>query len=83
REASAPETVTVTCGDGAPSANRLVTVEVKTGKKRVVVSPPNALTDENGQATFTITATKKTGNAKVQFKHQNLKDTVTVKVRKK
>ncbi|TVM04366.1 MAG: hypothetical protein CV087_00275 [Candidatus Brocadia sp. WS118] len=84
REASAEETVTLTCGDGSSAgANRLVTVEVKQGKKRVVVSPAQALTDDNGQATFTITATTKTGDAKVQFKHQNLKDNVTVKVRKK
>lgn len=102
---SAQEIVTVTCGDGSPSVNRLVTVKVKSceddededddddkkdkydrkkyDRKRVVVSPTNALTDENGQATFTITATKNIGNAKIQFEHQNLKDSVFVKVRKK
>ncbi|MDQ1273556.1 MAG: hypothetical protein QG591_2186 [Planctomycetota bacterium] len=83
REESEEVTVTLTCGDGSPSADKLVTVEVKGGKKRVNVTPANALTNENGQATFTITATTKTGDAKVQFKHQNLNDNVTVKVRKK
>jgi hypothetical protein len=86
REASASETVTVTCGDGSASDNRLVTATVKSGKKRIVVSPPSALTDANGQAQFTITATKKTGNAKVKFQdaaRSDVKDTITVKVRKK
>jgi hypothetical protein len=83
REESEEVTVTLTCGDGSPSADKLVTVEVKGGKKRVNVTPANALTNENGQATFTITATTKTGDAKVQFKHQNLNDNVTVKVKKK
>lgn len=83
REESGEITVTLTCGDGSPSANRLVNVDVKTGKKRVVVSPASALTDENGQAIFTVTATNNTGNAKITFLHQNLKDSVTVKVRKK
>lgn len=83
REESEEVTVTLTCGDGSPSANKLVSVDVKGGKKRVNVTPANALTNENGQATFTITATTKTGDAKVQFKHQNLNDNVTVKVRKK
>lgn len=83
REESGEITVTLTCGDGSPSANRLVNVNVKSGKKRVTVEPATALTDENGQAVFTVTATTKTGDAKITFLHQNLKDTVTVRVRKK
>ncbi|BBO19301.1 conserved hypothetical protein [Candidatus Brocadia pituitae] len=83
REQSGEITVTLTCGDDSPSANRLVNVEVRSGKKRVTVSPASVLTDENGQAKFTVTATTKTGDAKIRFTHQNLKDTVIVKVRKK
>lgn len=86
REESATETVTVTCSDGSPSPNRIVTATTTSGKKRIVVSPPSAVTDENGQAQFTITATTKTGNAKVRFQdaaRKELKDTVTVKVKKK
>ena len=67
REESEEVTVTLTCGDGSPSADKLVTVEVISGRKRVNVTPANALTNENGQAKFTITATTKTGNAKVHF----------------
>lgn len=84
REESGEITVSLNCGDGSSAgANRLVTVEVKSGKKRVNVSPAQAVTEENGQATFTITATTKTGDAKLKFRHQNLKDNIVVKVRKK
>ena len=39
----------------------------KAGKKRVTIDRESAMTDENGQATFTITAGEKKGNAKVKF----------------
>jgi len=78
---SAQETVTLTCKKGLPSANRLVKVKIVSGKKRVTVSPTTKETDENGQTTFTITATEKTGNAVVRFKYKNLTRDVTVKVR--
>ncbi|TWU53164.1 Beta-propeller repeat protein [Candidatus Brocadiaceae bacterium B188] len=83
RGASAQETVTLTCKKGLPSANRLVMAKIVSGKKRVTVSPTMIETDENGQATFTITATEKTGDAVVRFKYKNLIRDVTVKVRKK
>ncbi|TVM03502.1 MAG: hypothetical protein CV087_04595, partial [Candidatus Brocadia sp. WS118] len=80
REGSAGETVTVTCGNGEPKAGILVTATVRNGKKRVSVSPSNAVTDTNGQAMFTITA-RKTGNAKVRFQAADgLRDNVSVKV---
>ena len=52
------------------------------GKKRISVSPTSDSTDENGQATFTIKAKKKTGNARVTFKAGAVKKSMTVKVRK-
>ncbi|MBW7898346.1 MAG: SBBP repeat-containing protein [Candidatus Brocadia sapporoensis] len=83
RETSVQKTVTLTCKEGLPSANRLVKVKIVSGKKRVTVSPSMKETDGNGQATFTITATEKTGNAVVRFKYKNLTGDVTVKVKKK
>lgn len=84
REESATETVTLSLPDSSPCPNHLIFAEIKSGKKKIVVSPPSAITDENGQAIFTITATKKTGNAKVIFDAgYGLKDKVTVKVRRK
>ncbi|MEB2310127.1 MAG: hypothetical protein OZ917_12635 [Candidatus Brocadiaceae bacterium] len=52
------------------------------GKKHVTISPSKAYTDENGKATFTITATEKKGNAVIRFKHKNLINNITVKVKK-
>ena len=78
---SVQKIVTLTCKKSLPSVNRLVKVKIVSGKKRMTVSPTMKETDENGQATFTITATEKTGNAVVQFKYKNLTGDVTVKVR--
>lgn len=80
KEEGADETVTVTCEDGSPVAGVAVTSTVQTGKQRIFVSPSSAVTDVNGQATFTVTATQKTGNAKVRFEAAGLRDTVKMKV---
>lgn len=83
RKASEVVTVTVTCEDGTPLEGQTVTAKVNAaGKRRVSLSSSSATTDANGEATFTITAKKKTGNAKVTFTSGGKKDTVTVKVRK-
>lgn len=74
KEQSADEVITVVCSTGEASANRLVQALVTSGKKRITVSPPSALTDANGQATFTITATTKTGKAKVKFQDATRKE---------
>lgn len=82
-EESNDVTITVISTDGSPSVGELVTTKIKSGKKRISISPQSADTDDNGQAIFTITATKETGNAKVKFKAaSDLKTTVTVKVKK-
>jgi hypothetical protein len=74
KEQSAEEVITVVCSTGEPSVNRLVQALVTNGKKRITVSPPSALTDANGQAKFTITATTKTGKAKVKFQDATRKE---------
>ena len=67
------KTVTVTVAGEAGEKDCIpegVTVNAKinkTGKKRVTVTSANDQTDANGQATFTITAGQKKGNAKVVF----------------
>ena len=63
-----------------PVPNVVVKVRVKNGKGRINISPLTALTDENGQTTFTITAKKKTGIAKVMFTAGSVKKTLIVKV---
>lgn len=82
REEITDETVTVTCENGEPKVGVTVTAKVTTGKKRISVSPPSAVTNASGQVTFTITAKKNTGNAKVRFEANGLIDNVSVKVHK-
>ncbi|MDO8142682.1 MAG: choice-of-anchor V domain-containing protein [Candidatus Brocadiales bacterium] len=81
-------TVTVSGSDDCKPEGATVTAVVKTGKNRATVNSATATTDENGQATFTITAGQKKGNAKVVFTVEDIegkvyKTFVIVKIRKK
>ncbi|MBI2471657.1 MAG: carboxypeptidase regulatory-like domain-containing protein [Planctomycetes bacterium] len=83
RKKSGTVTVTVTGEAGCLVDSETVTATINAaGKKRISVSPTSGSTDENGQASFTITAKKKTGNARVTFKAGDVKKSITVKVRK-
>lgn len=77
-------TVTVTGADDCAVEGETVTATINAaGKNRISISPTSDTTDdENGQATFTITAKKKIGNARVTFKVGSVKKSITVKVRK-
>ncbi len=79
---SGEETITVVCEDGSPVAGERITWKIKRGKERITIVPQSAITDANGEARFTITATEQAGNAKIKFKDTtaNLKTTVTVQV---
>ncbi len=83
RKKSGDVTVTVTGEDDCAVEGETVTATINAaGKKRISVSPTSATTDASGAATFTITAKKKTGNARVTFKAGSVKKSITVKVRK-
>ncbi|MCF6156263.1 MAG: hypothetical protein E3K36_13700 [Candidatus Brocadia sp.] len=83
REESGDVTVAVAGSEGCPVVGETVTAKIKTGKRRISVTPLSQNTDASGEAIFTITATKKTGNARVKFEAASgLKTTVTVKVRR-
>ncbi|MDN3513175.1 MAG: M6 family metalloprotease domain-containing protein [Candidatus Brocadia sp.] len=75
-------TVTVAGSDGCAVAGEIVKATIKSGKKQISVTPLSQDTDTNGKAVFTITATKKSGNAKVKFKSGVLKDSVQIKIMK-
>ncbi|MBE7446441.1 MAG: carboxypeptidase regulatory-like domain-containing protein [Planctomycetia bacterium] len=88
KEQSAEETITVVCNvkDDLRAVNRLVQATITGGKKRITVSPASALTDANGEAKFIITATTKTGHAKIKFQDAGRKDVkvnIGVKVKNK
>ena len=54
---------------------------MRSNKKRMPVSPASQTTNENGQATFIITA-KKTGKARVTFQAAGQTKLMTVMVKK-
>lgn len=61
---------------------KIITATIsKTGSRRVSVIPTSQVTDENDTAEFIITAGNKVGNARVTFKADSQKISLTVKVR--
>jgi len=75
--------VTVKGKDGCAVEGELVTAQISAAhKKRVEVLPTEQATDANGNATFTITATNKAGNAVVKFTCSGKTTTLNVKVGK-
>lgn len=74
--------VTLTGEEGCPAMNKTVTAKIKKGKRLIMVTPTSALTEVNGQATFTITAKNKTGRARVQFRVGNLETKLEVNIEK-
>ncbi|KKT20441.1 MAG: hypothetical protein UW04_C0030G0002 [Parcubacteria group bacterium GW2011_GWB1_43_8] len=81
RKTSEDVTVTITDTDGCVVEGETVTATINfAGRNRISISPSSAITDENGQTTFTITAMKK-GNSKVTFKAGDVKKSIVVKVK--
>ena len=78
---SADEKITIACADAVtPVSWETVKAKVKLGKDKVTVSPRSAVTDENGQALFTIHGVKG-GKAKIEFKDATAGLKVIVKVK--
>lgn len=73
-------TVTLTCEDGSPLEGQTITAKINASGKRRISVTPNAVTDASGEATFTITAKKKTGISRLLFEAGSLKKKATVKI---
>ncbi|MBF8278493.1 MAG: hypothetical protein HW390_3566, partial [Candidatus Brocadiaceae bacterium] len=83
RKTSGNVTVTVTGDGNCPVEGETVTATIgASGKKRISVSPTSQTTNENGQATFTITAKKKAGKARVAFQAAGQTKSIIVTVKK-
>jgi hypothetical protein len=87
RKKSSEVTVTVNgsaevCPGGVVAGETVTATINAVGKKRISISPESATTDPSGAATFTITAKKKTGSARVTFKAGDVKKSQTVRVQK-
>ncbi len=81
RRENSEVTVTLQSDNCVPEGNTVIATIGKAGSRRISISSASEVTDENGQAKFTITAKNKIGNAKVTFNADSLKKTLTVKVK--
>ena len=78
---SADVTVTLTDADGNAVEGDTVTVKLsRKNKKYITVSSESAVTNENGEAVFTVNANKK-GNAEITFEADGLSTKLKVKVK--
>lgn len=76
-------TVTATGKDGCAAEGEIVTAQISAAHKKLVeILPMEQVTDENGAAPFTITATNKTGNAVVRFTCNGKTTALNVRVEK-
>lgn len=87
-EESKTVTVTVTGSGDCKSEGVTVKAVIKTGKNRIAIDRETATTDTEGRASFTITAGRQKGNAKILFsvddsKGKVYKDFIVVKIREK
>lgn len=83
REEIGNVTVTVTGSEGCLVVTETITAKIKSGKRRILVTPLSQNTDAGGEAVFTIKAMNGTGNAKVKFEAAGgLKTAITVKVKR-
>lgn len=65
----------------SPEEGKIVTVKVnRASRKRISILPQSATTNADGTATFTITAKKRVGKARVIFRCENFKKSVNVNV---
>ena len=72
--------VTLKGGNCVPEGNTVIATIGKAGSRRISISSASEVTDENGEARFTITAKDKIGKAKVTFKSGSVKKAIIVKV---
>jgi len=72
-------TISVKGDNDCQAEGETVKAKVKKGKKSIMVSPKSEITDDEGNAAFTISAKKK-GNAKITFKAEGLKSKIKIKV---
>src|SRR3989337_2145240 len=83
KKQSSDVTVTVTGDGNCPGEGETVTVKItSSGKRLISISSTSKDTDINGEATFTITAKKKVGKAKVTFQAAGQTKLITVTVKK-
>ena len=74
-------TVTVTGTDDCPVEGTTVTATIKVGKNRISISPISQSTDEDGKATFKVTAGNTSGRARIMFVAGDKEKILLVKIK--
>ncbi|MBM4067285.1 MAG: hypothetical protein FJ266_16895 [Planctomycetes bacterium] len=83
KKAGSEVTVKITGEDGCPVEGETITANIApSGKRLISISSLSEITDTNGEATFTITAKKKTGKAKIAFQAAGQTKSIAVTVKK-
>ena len=83
KKASSEVTVKITGEDGCPVEGETITANIApSGKRFISISSTSRNTDANGEVTFTITAKKKTGKARVTFQASGQEKSIAVAVKK-
>ena len=77
---SSKVTVMVMGDGGCLVAGEVVNARVDTGNRLISITPESQETDEHGQAVFTVTAGRKTGNAKINFESGGKSKSMVVRV---
>ena len=73
----------ITGEDGCSVEGETVTAKIApSGKRFILISSTSRNTDANGQATFTITAKKNAGKAKITFQTAGQTKSILVMVKK-
>ena len=80
RSENSEVTVTLQSDNCVPEGNTVIATIGKAGSRRISISSTSEVTDENGEAIFTITAKDMIGKAKVTFKSGSVKKAIIVKV---
>lgn len=69
--------------DGCPVEGETITANIApSGKRLISISSTSRNTDANGEATFTITAKKNAGKAKIPFQAEGQTKSITATVKK-
>lgn len=83
KKASSAVAVKITGEDGCPVEGETVTAKIApSGKRLISVSSTSKDTDISGEATFTITARKKTGKARITFQAAGQTKSILVTIKK-
>lgn len=82
KKQSSVVTVMIERDNGVLKGETVTAIIGKASGRHILILPADEVTNEYGQAQFTITARDKAGKARIIFKSGNVKKSIIVRVRK-